>query len=154
MKKMTDGVHQREDSHYELPLPFKQDPVKLPNNKEVALSRLGKLKGRLKHDSRYQKDYLAFMAEIIDRGYAERVPAEDIPLNNNQVWYIPHHGVYHPKKPEKIRVVFDCSVEYAGECLNRHFRQGPELTNNLVGVLCRFRQEPVALMCGIEGMFH
>ena len=154
MKKLTDEVHQREDSHYELPLPFKQDPIKLPNNKEVALSRLSKLKRRLKHDSRYRKDYLAFMAEIIDRGYAERVPAEDIPLNDNQVWYIPHHGVYHPKKPDKIRVVFDCSVEYAGECLNRHLLQGPELTNNLVGVLCRFRQEPVALMCDIEGMFH
>ena len=94
------------------------------------------------------------MAEIIDRGYAEKVPAEHIPLNNSQVWYIPYHEVYDPKKPDKIRVVFDCSVEYAGECLNRHFRQGPELTNNLVGVLCRFRQEPVALMCGIEGMFH
>ena len=83
MKKTTDGVHQREDSHYELPLPFKQDSVKLPNNKEVALSRLSKLKGRLKHDSCYQKDYLAFMAEIIDCGFAERVPAEDIPLNNS-----------------------------------------------------------------------
>ena len=33
MKKMTDGVHQREDSHYELPLPLKQDPIKLPNKR-------------------------------------------------------------------------------------------------------------------------
>ena len=154
MKKMRDGAHRREDSHHELPLPFKQDQVKLSNNKEVALSRLGKLKGRLKHDSHYQKDYLAFMVEIINRGYAEKVPAEVIPLNNNQVWYIPHPGVYHPKKPDKIRMVFDCSVEYAGECLNHHLLQGPELTNNLVGVLCRLWQEPVALMCDIEGMFH
>ena len=152
--KMTDGVQQRKDSHYELPLPFNQELVKLPNNKEVTLNRLSKLKTRLQHDSRYRRDYLLFMAEVIDRSYAERVPAEEIPLNNGQVWYIPHHGVYHPKKPDKIRVVFDCSVEYAGECLNRHLLQGPELTNNLVGVLCRFRQEPVALTCDIEGMFH
>lgn len=97
MKKMTDGVHQRKDSHYELPLPFKQELVKLPNNKEVALNRLSKLKRRLQHDSRYRKDYLLFMAEVIDRGYAERVPAEEIPLNNGQVWYIPHHGVTTPR---------------------------------------------------------
>lgn len=154
MKKMTDGVHQRKDGHYELPLPLKRDLTKLPNNKEVALNRLSKLKRRLQHDSRYQKDYLTFMTEIIERGYAERVPAEEISLNNGRVWYIPHHGVYHPKKPDKIRVVFDCSAEYAGESLNRHLLQGPDLTNNLVGVLCRFREEPVAVTCDIEGMFH
>ena len=91
------------------------------------------------------------MQEIVDRGYAERVPPEEVSLNNGQVWYIPHHGVYHPKKPEKIRVVFDCSVEFAGECLNRQLLQGPDLTNNLIGVLC---QEPVALTCDVEGMFH
>jgi len=55
MKKMTDGVHQRKDSHYELPLPFKQELVKLPNNKEEALNRLSKLKRRLQHDSRARK---------------------------------------------------------------------------------------------------
>ena len=66
----------------------------------------------------------------------------------------PHHGVYHPKKPEKIRVVFDCSAEYQGHSLNRHLLQGLDLTNSLVGVLCRFRQDPVAFACDIEGMFH
>ena len=154
IKKTTEGVHQRSDGHYELPLPFKKEPIILPNNKQVALHRLSKLKRRLKTDGRYRKDYLAFMQEIVVRGYAERVPPEEVFLNNGQVWYIPHHGVYHPKKPEKIRVVFDCSVEFAGECLNRQLLQGPDLTNNLIGVLCRFRQEPVALTCDIEGMFH
>ena len=91
------------------------------------------------------------MQEIVDGGYAERVPPEEVSLNNSQVWYIPHLGVYHPKKSEKIRVVFDCSVEFAGECLNRQLLQGPDLTNNLIGVLC---QEPVALTCDVEGMFH
>lgn len=154
MGKVSSGIHQRGDGHYEMPLPLKEELVALPNNKEVVLNRLSKLKRRLKTDSRYRKDYLAFMSDIIDRGYAERVPAEEASLKNGRVWYIPHHGVYHPKKPEKIRVVFDCSVEFAGESLNRHLLQGPDLTNNLVGVLCRFRQDPVALMCDIEGMFH
>jgi hypothetical protein len=62
--------------------------------------------------------------------------------------------VYHPKKPDKIRVVFDCSAEFKGESLNRHLLQGPDLTNNLVGVLIRFRQERTAIMCDIESMFH
>lgn len=33
MKKMTDGVHQGKDNHYELPLPLRQESVKLPNNR-------------------------------------------------------------------------------------------------------------------------
>ena len=151
IKKTTEGVHQRSDGAYELPLLFKKEPIILPNNKQVALQRLSKLKRRLKTDGRYRKDYLAFMQEIVDGGYAERVPPEEVSLNNSQVWYIPHLGVYHPKKSEKIRVVFDCSVEFAGECLNRQLLQGPDLTNNLIGVLC---QEPVALTCDVEGMFH
>lgn len=94
------------------------------------------------------------MSNLIECGHAERFPTEEVEMKNGQVWYIPHHGVYHPKKPDKIRVVFDCSVEFSGESLNQHLLQGHDQTSNLVGVLCRFRQEHVAVMCDIEGMFH
>ena len=43
---------------------------------------------------------------------------------------------------------------FQGYSLNCNLLQGPDLTNSLVGVLCRFRQEPVAFACDIEGMFH
>ena len=154
LSKVNEGIHERCDGHYEMRLPFKQESIMLPNKKEVALKRLNKLKGTLKSDSKYKADYLAFMSDIISGGHAEKVPVEEVLTTNGQVWYIPHHGVYHPKKPGKIRVVFNCSVEFAGESLNRHLVQGPDLTNNLIAVLCRFRQEPVAVMCDIEGMFH
>ena len=57
------------------------------------------------------------MKEMIDKGQAERVPDEDLHLSNGRIWYIPHHGVYHPQKPDKIRVVFDASAEFKGESL-------------------------------------
>ena len=38
--------------------------------------------------------------------------------------------------------------------LNDKVHQGPVLTNSLVGVLFRFRQEPIALMADIQGMFN
>ena len=41
-----------------------------------------------------------------------------------------------------------------GVSLNDSLMQGPDLNNSLVGVLLRFRQEPVALVSDIEGMFH
>lgn len=82
------------------------------------------------------------------------IHAEKAPKQYETVWYIPHHGVYHPKKPEKLRVVFNCSADFQGHPLNCHLPQGPDLTNFLVSVLCRFRQEPVAIACDIVGMFH
>lgn len=38
--------------------------------------------------------------------------------------------------------------------LSINLLQGPDLTNNLSGVLCRFRLESVAFMCDIEVMFY
>ena len=71
-----------------------------------------------------------------------------------KTWYIPHHGVIHPRKPGKVRVVFDCSAEFGGTSLNKQLLSGPDLTNQLVGVLTRFREEQVAYIADIEAMFH
>ena len=76
------------------------------------------------------------MSEDIEKGYAQRVPSEELSLDNGCIWYIPHHRVYHRKKPGKIRVFFDASAEYKGESLNKHLLQGLDHTNSLTGVLC------------------
>ena len=118
----------------------------------MALQRLKHLKGRMELDENYREDYSAFMKKMIDQGHAEKIQDREI-STTKPTSYIPHHGVYHPKK-QKIRVVFDCFAQYKGESLNKHLLQGPDLTNSLVGVLCRFRKESVAFICDIEGMFH
>jgi hypothetical protein len=53
-----------------------------------------------------------------------------------------------------MRVVFDCVATYHGASLNNELLQGPDLTNTLLGVLLRFRQEPVALMADIQSMYY
>lgn len=135
-----------------MPLPFKQDRPNLPNNKSCAAQRLKGLEKRLNRDQKYSSVYVNFMQDIITRGDAEKVPVEE--LDNQPAWYIPHHGVYHPQKPGKICVVFDCSARFQDTALNDHLLTRPELTNTLVGVLCRFRKGPVAIMCDGERMFH
>ena len=147
-----EGIHQSADGHFEMPLPLRNENLDLPNSKGLALNRLMKLRRRLSSDDQFRKDYCSFMEEIISSGYAERVPIDE--TTSKQVWYIPHHGVYHKKKPGKIRVVFDCSALCDGQSLNQQLLQGPDMTNNLTGVLCRFRQDRIAFMCDIQGMFH
>ena len=116
---MTEGIRVTNDQHFEMPLSFKDSKPSLPNNKEVAKKRLGFLRKRCQRDSKYKEDYTAFMKDIFDRGYAEKVPpSERTSETQGSVWYIPHHGVHHPKKPGKIRVVFDCSANYQSACLN------------------------------------
>ena len=62
--------------------------------------------------------------------------------------------MYHPQKPGKIRVVFDSAAETEKVSLNKLLLSGPDLNNGLLGVLIRFRQDPVAFMADIEQMFH
>ncbi|XP_023815425.1 uncharacterized protein LOC111948165 isoform X1 [Oryzias latipes] len=152
MSIMEEGLKMKSNGHCEMPLPFKEDNPSLPDNKGCANHRLKCLKRRFERDKQYHKDYTNFMTEIISNGDAEKVPHDEI--NKSPAWYIPHHGVYHPHKPGKIRVVFDCSAKFKGVSLNDHLLTGPELTNSLIGVLCRFRKGPVAVMCDIERMFH
>ncbi len=141
------------DGHYQLPLPFREDNVKMPNNRKQAEQRALWIKKKFA-DEQYKLDYVAFMNDIISKGYARKVSESRMKVEEGKTWYLPHHGVYHPKKPGKIRVVFDCSCSYKGTSLNEELLQGPNLTNSLVGVLTRFRLEPVAFMADIEAMFY
>lgn len=152
VKVLQHSIHQDEDGYYEMPLPFRYTKPELPNNEYMARKRLEHLKRRLQTDTQYYTDYRNFMEDILKHGDAEEIPHDEI--NAKNVWYIPHHGVYNPKKPEKIRIVFDCSARYKGTALNDHLLQGPDLLNSLVGVLCRFREGPIAVMGDIERMFH
>ena len=88
------------------------------------------------------------MEKLVTNGYAEK--AEQTSTGN--VWYIPHHAVYHPSKGT-IRVVFDCPAKFQGICLNDELLSGPDLTNSLLGVLMRFRKESIAFTADIESMF-
>ena len=77
------------------------------------------------------------------------MPEHYNPPHLQRDWYIPHHSTGN-----KFRVVFDCSARCGGNSLNEHLLQGPDFTNNLTGVLIRFRQDYVAFTCDINAMYH
>ncbi|XP_071181279.1 uncharacterized protein [Mytilus edulis] len=143
-----------EKGQYYIPLPFRDSNVKLPNNASQGQQRLRSLKNKFIKNPKFKQDYTDFMDKLLERGYMEHVPKEQFSRNDGRVCYIPHHGVYHSQKPDKIRIVFDCSATYMGVSLNKQLLQGPDLTNNLLGVLIRFREEKVAILGDIEAMFH
>lgn len=61
---LSDHITQKEDGHYEMPLPFKgNSPPNLPNNKKLATIRLQCLKKKLKANKQYYDQYKTFMEE-------------------------------------------------------------------------------------------
>ncbi|KAK7922690.1 hypothetical protein WMY93_009592 [Mugilogobius chulae] len=125
----------------------------MPNNRKVVEQRLKFLKLKLQKNSTFYSEYKTFMNELFVKGYAEKVHEEELNRGDGKVWYIPHHGVYHPIK-KRLRVVFDCGATYQGTSLNAQLLQGPDLTSSLIGVVTRFRKEPVVMMADVESMFH
>ena len=115
LSTMKEGIHLSDDGHYQMPLPFKLKDPNLPNNRVMAMHRLRQLERNFERDENYQKDYIAFMNEVIEKGYAERVPNEDLARDDGGVYYIPRYGVYHPKKPDENRVDFDgrCQADWS-----------------------------------------
>ena len=150
MRLMSDSIKLK-NGHYQLALPWRNDPPCLENNRSVVEHRLKLLKRRLSGDPELKSKYKDCMEDLMKRGYATKAQPAEV---QGKTWYIPLHAVQHPAKPGKVRVVFDCSAKYHRKSLNDELLQGADVTNSLVGVLTRLRQDPVAFMSDVEAMFH
>ena len=138
------------NGHFQLPLLWESGTNQLPNNRKVAETRLMCLKRRIAKDKALQEKYSAVMASYFEEGYAEKIGVTEGKLS----WFLPHHSVVNPMKPDKLRIVFDCGAEYNGASLNKALIRGPDLTNTIVGVLLRFREKGVTLVDDVKSMFH
>ena len=87
--------------------------------------------------------------EYIDCNYAVRI-LDQASSSPGKIFYIPHHCT---SILTKFRVVFDCSARFNNVSLNDMLLHGPDLTNNLLGVLLKFRQHPIAVIVDIKAMF-
>ncbi|XP_038050892.1 uncharacterized protein LOC119724042 [Patiria miniata] len=152
--KMWKGGISIDGGHYQLPVPFKRHPPCLPNNRWLAEQRLQSLARKLGKDDSLRRKYQEGIEDLLKKGYAEEVEKQECQSEDQAIWYLPHHPVFHPMKPDKLRIVFDCAAKSGGVSLNDEVLQGPDLTNKLTGVLLRFRQGPVAFMADVEAMFH
>ena len=116
---METSVHKNGQGNREMPLPFCRKDPHLPNNRSQAVNRLNGLIRTLKRNPQMAKDYIEFIGKIISKGHASPVPIGKVTdPQSSWVSHLPHFGVYHPKKPTQIRVVFDSLAEYEGVSLN------------------------------------
>ena len=93
------------------------------------------------------------MDTTTDKGFPEKVPVIELNRADEKVQYLPHCGLYHPMKPGKIRVMFDCSAEYRAIWLNDALLQSPDKMNNLLRFLMRLCEEKDAVIGDLECMY-
>ena len=141
------------DGKYQVPMLWKKD-ITLPNNRTVAEKRFDQLQNKLRREPNLQRLYNQKMTTYLDTGYARKMTPEEAATDHPRTWYLPHYGVFNPNKPGKIRLVWDAAAKFQGTSLNDALYTGPDLLNNMLGVLMRFRTHPFAFSADIEGMFN
>ena len=125
----------------------------LPNNYQYTLSRfLSWERSKIMRNPAWKKEYHNVIESWISKGYVRKVPDEQKrPL---LAYYLPTFGVLRPDKDTtKLRVVVDAKAKYNNKSLNDAILSGPNLINDLVTVLLRFRHKPIAIQADISEMF-
>ena len=88
---------------------------------------------------------------MVQKVYAEKSFQQ---VQQGKTWFIPHHGIYCPSITSKIRVIFDCSTGYNRVPINKMLMSGPDLTNEIISILVKSREDFLAIMEKIEAMFY
>ena len=101
-----------------------------------------------------KENYASTIREDLEKGYLITVPdSHKVEQRSNKEWYLPHHPVINPNKPGKVRRVLNGAAKFHGTSLYKSLLTGPDLLQNLIHVLLRFRQHQFAVSADIEGMF-
>ena len=138
-----------ENSRYSVSLPFKENRPILPDNYQLSLNRLKKLKERLDKTPHLLNEYDKIFDEYLKLGIIEEVQTKG---NTDQVVYLPHKEVVKENRSTtKLRIVFDASAKYKDTMsLNDVLYKGPCLNADLYSLLLKFRVYPIVLTADIE----
>ena len=152
--KTLEQTTQFNGERYEVGLLWREDEVKLPNNFYSAMGQLKSLERRLQKDETLRKRYQETIDTDVNAGYVRKVDQAELNETKDKLqWYLPDHPVINPQKPEKVRRVCNAAAKYQGVALNDKRLPGPDLLQNLIVIIFRFREHQIALSADIEAMF-
>lgn len=92
------------------PFPFREPQQCFPNNKDQVVKRFASLEQNFKRKPEMAAQYVDFMEKIFVKGHTELEPVRE---QNEGCWYLQSFGVYHPRKPDEIKVVFNSCSQYS-----------------------------------------
>lgn len=153
-RKILEETTRRVSTRFETGLLWKSDNIEFPDSFPMAVRRLELLERKLDKDPSLRCRVHQKMDEYLAKGYCHPATSEELKLSDNKrVWYLPLCIVVNPKKPNKVRVVWDAAAKVNGVSFNSALLKGPDLLTNLVAVLYHFREYRIAVTGDIEEMF-
>ena len=103
----------------------------------------------------HAKAYDRQMVEMTHVRFAKKLTKEESRRDTGPVHYVSHHEVIRPEsKSTPVRIVFNSSALFQGHRLNDYWLKGPDLLNDLFGVVLWFRENKVAFCGDISKMYH
>ncbi|XP_077975409.1 uncharacterized protein LOC144431310 [Styela clava] len=104
--RQTDNLMERKirfiDGHYEVGFMWRNENCEMPQNEHVALNRFENLRKRLQGNERLRNLYCKEMAKNIERGWVRKLTSDEKAFRGPRAWFLPHHGVENPNKPNKL----------------------------------------------------
>ena len=147
------NLHLKDGTWY-VQYPWIKKPEELPNNYVSALGMLKSTERKLKKNKELSNIYQQQIDDMIQRGVARKLSKDEVDRYSGPVHYICYHMVSSDSASTPYRLVFNSSAKFHGHVLNEYWAKGPDMINNLLGVLLRFRENPVAVAGDIKKMYH
>ena len=125
----------------------------MSNNFASALGQLRGLKRQFDNDPPLKTKYKETISSDLRKGYVLILSSDELASTlDNLVWYVPHHPVLNPHKPDKVGR-FAMQQGFLGYSLNDTLLAGPHLMASVMGILSKFRENKFAMTADIEEMF-
>ena len=125
LEKVSSSVRYN-NGRYSVAVPWKEQRPQLPNNRQMAESRLLSTERNLKKKEFVGKEYQMTIKTYVEKGYLCKVPEAEAPPP--EIWYLPHLPIVKmSKSTTKVRIVFDCSAKCNGISLNIVIHARPKL---------------------------
>ncbi|XP_062710230.1 uncharacterized protein LOC109425711 [Aedes albopictus] len=154
-REIMEATTQRVNGAFETGLLWRFDHIRFPDSYPMAVRRLNALEKRLSKDPILEAKVREQIADYEAKGYAHRITPEELQSTEpSRVWYLPLGVVQNPKKPAKVRLIWDAKARAGGVSFNDMLLKGPDLLVALMSVLLRFRQRNIAIVGDIKEMFH
>ena len=152
-QKILDSTTIHDGSRYIVGMLWADDKNHLPDNFYASLIQFKSLEKRLEKDLNLKTQYASDIRSDVEKGNVVPVSPHDSKNRSDREWYVPHHPALNPNKPGKVWRVLNGASRFHGNSLNNSLLVGPDLLQNLLFVLMRFREHKYAIAADIEGMF-
>ena len=144
-----------ESPHWDAAYPWKGDPATLPDNRRAVEATFLNTEKRLEREPEWKAVYREQIHDMVSRGAAVKFTQAEIDSWKGPKWYISHLVAPNPHSTTTpVRIVWNSSQEFMGISLNDLLHKGPDVLNQIRGVLLRFRTGLYAALGDVKKMYN